>query len=127
MWKGLSVPPKFRKLSSFDQFRVCRFLTRGVAPNDPELAAITLDAAESYQTQSRALALLFRWLPMVLALSLIVFTLPAALDGKVEMVIFFLFIVLGVAANLMLNPWTRPKNVARSTEASRRVLAQMGR
>jgi hypothetical protein len=41
----LSVPPRFRELSSFEQFRVCRFLTQGEAPDDPELAAITLDAA----------------------------------------------------------------------------------
>lgn len=116
------MPPKFRELSSFDQFRVFRFLTRGDAPDDPVLAAITLDAAGRYQTQSRVLAALFRWWPMVLALLLIALTLPRALDGQVEMVIFFLFIVLGVVGNIMLNPWTRPKNVARSLEASRRVV-----
>lgn len=118
------MPSKFRELSSFDQFRVCRFLTRGEAPTDPELAGITLDAAEHYQTRSRAAAALFRWCPMVLALALFVLTLPGALDGQVEMVIFFLFIVLGVVGNIMLNPWTRPKNVARSVEASKRVVAQ---
>jgi hypothetical protein len=119
------VPPKFRELSSIDQFRVCRFLTRGVAPDDPELAAITLDTAGHYQTKSRVAAALFRWWPMVLALSLIVPNLPDALDGQVEMVIFFLFIVLGVVGNIMLNPWTRPTNVARSAEASKRVVAQV--
>ncbi len=62
---------------------------------------------------------------MVLALFLIVFALPGALDGQVEMVILFLFIVLGVVGNIMLNPWTRPKNVARSKEASRRIVVQM--
>jgi hypothetical protein len=60
---------------------------------------------------------------MVLALSLVVFTLPGALDGQVEMVIFLLLIVLGAVGNIVLNPWTRPKNVARSAEASKRVLA----
>jgi hypothetical protein len=117
------VPPKFRELSSFDQFRVCRFLARGEAPDDPELAAITLDAAGHYQTRSRTMAALFRWLPMVLALSLIVPTLPGVLDGQAEMVVFFLFGVLGVVGNILLNPWTRPKNVDRSVEASKRVLA----
>jgi hypothetical protein len=62
---------------------------------------------------------------MVLALPLIVFTLPGAFDGQVEMVIFFLFIMLGLVGSTMLNPWTRPKNVAKSKEASRRVVAQM--
>lgn len=119
------MPPKFRELSSFDQFRVCRFLTRGEAPDDPELAAITLDVAERYQTESRALAALFRWCPMVLALFLVVFVLPGALDGQVEMVIFFLLVALGVVGNLLLNPWPRPKNVARSMEASRRIVGRM--
>jgi hypothetical protein len=119
------VPPKFRELSSFDQFRVCRFLTRGEAADDPELAAITLEVAGRYQTESRVLAALLGWWPMVLALFLIVFALPGALDGQVEMVILFLFIVLGVVGNITMNPWTRPKNVARSMEASRRIVAQM--
>jgi hypothetical protein len=119
------MPPKFRELSSFDQFRVCRFLTRGETPDDPELAAITLNAGRRYQTRSRVLAVLLGWWPMVLAFFLIVWALPRALDGQVEMVILFLFIVLGVVGNIMLNPWTRPKNVAKSMEASRRVAARL--
>jgi len=62
---------------------------------------------------------------MVLALSLVVLTLPGVLDGQAEMMVFFLFIVLGVIGNIMLNPWTRPKNVAKSMVASRRIVAQM--
>lgn len=119
------MPPKFRELSSIDQFRVCRFLTRGESPDDPELAAITLDVAKHYQTKSRALAALFRWLPAVLALSLLVSTFSGALDGQAEMVIFFLLAVFGVAGNIMLNPWSRPKNVARSMEASKRIVSQL--
>jgi hypothetical protein len=119
------VPPKFRELSVVDQFRVCRFLTRGEPPDDPKLAAIMLDAAGRYQTESRALAALLGWWPMVLALFIIGFALPGALDGEVEMVILFLFVVLGVVGNILANPWTRPKNVARSMEASRRIVAQM--
>lgn len=118
------MPPKFRKLSSFDQFRVCRFLTRGEAPDDPELAAITVDAGGRYQAESRALAALLGWWPMVLAFFLIVWVLPGALDGQVEMVIVFLFVVLGVVGNVMLNPWTRPKNVTRSMDASRQIAAR---
>jgi len=117
------MPPKFRELPISDQFRVCRFLTRGEAPDDPELAAITLDTAEWYRTQRRALAELYRWSPAVLALCLIVFTLPDALKGEVGMVIIFSFVVLGLIGNLVLNPWTRPKNVDRCREASRRIVA----
>ena len=116
------MKPRYRALSVSDQFRVFRFLTRGEAPSDRELAAVTLDAAERYQTRSRVLAALFRWLPIALALSLIVPSLPGALDGRVEMVIVLLFGALGLVGNLMLNPWTRPTNVARSLEASRRVV-----
>ena len=117
------MPRKFRELSSIDQFRVCRFLTRGEAPDDPELATITLEEARRYQTESHVVTALFRWWPIALALALTVSTLPGALDGQVEMAIFFLFILLGVVGSLMLNPWTSPKNVARSAEASRRVVA----
>jgi len=117
------VPLKFREISSLDQFRVCRYLTRGKAPDDPELAAILLDAGRGYQTKSRALAALLGWLPIVLGLSLIHSTLPGALNGQVEMVILVLLIVLGGVGNMLLNPWTRPKNVAKSMEASRRVVA----
>lgn len=120
------MPPKFRQLSSSDQFRVCRLLTRGAAPEDPELAAITLEAAEYYQTRDRVVAEVFRWCPFVVALSVIGSTLLGARDGQVEMVSFFLLGVLGVIGNLMLNPWTRPKNVTRSAEASKRVLASRG-
>jgi hypothetical protein len=105
-----------------DQFRVFRFLTRGEAPAERKLAAITLDAAERYQTRSRVLSALFRWLPIALAFSLIVSSLSGALDGRVEMVVVLLFGALGLVGNLMLNPWTRPTNVARSLKASRGVV-----
>lgn len=118
------MQPRYRALSVADQIRVFRFLTRGDAPTDPKLAAITLDAAERYQTRSRALSALFRWLPIALAFSLIVPSLFGALDGRVEMVIVFLLGALGLVGNLMLNPWTRPRNVARSLKASRDVVSQ---
>lgn len=117
------MPPKFRELSSVDQFRVFRFLTRGDAPDDPMLAAIIVDVAEQYQTQSRIGAAVFRWLPMVLAICLLVPALPGAVDGDAWMMAFVLFVALGVIGNLLLNPWTRPRNVIKSAEASRRVLA----
>jgi hypothetical protein len=119
------VPPKFRELPSRDQFRVCRLLTQGEAPDDPKLAAITLETGEHYQTKSRALAALLGWFSLVLAFLLVVFALPGALDGQVRMVILLLLVVLGVVGNIMLNPWTRPKNVVRSMEASRRIVATM--
>jgi len=121
----LSMPPKFRELSSVDQFRVLRFLTRGEASDDPALAAITLETAEHYQTKSHILSAFYRWWPVVLALFLVVGILPDALDGQIGMVILLLLLALGLFWHVMLNPWTRPKNVARSMEASRRVRDQV--
>lgn len=119
------MPPKFRELSSVDQFRVFRFLTRGETSDDPKLAAITLDAGQRYQTKSKILAAFYRWWPIALAVLLIFVTVPDALDGQVGMVIFILFILLGVIGNVLLNPWTRPKNVTKSVETSKRVVGQM--
>jgi hypothetical protein len=62
---------------------------------------------------------------MVLALPLLFYTLPGALVGQVGMMILLLLIALGAIGNIMLNPWTRPKNVAKSMEASRRIVAQI--
>jgi len=100
---------------------------RGEAPSNPELAEVTIDAAEYYQTDSRVTVAVNRWLPMFLALSLIVPTATGALDGQIEMVFFFSLGVLGVIAHLMLNPWTRPRNVAKSKAASERMIAEMPR
>lgn len=117
------MPPQLRELHFLEQVRVCRLLTRGEAPNDPKLAAVTLDAAEWYRGHGRALTELYRWLPAVLALSLIVSTLPGALKGQIGMVIFLFVVLLGLFVNLTLNPWARPKNVDRSLDASRKVVA----
>jgi hypothetical protein len=120
------MPTQFQQLSSHEQFRVYRLLTKGETASDPELAAITLETAGHFRSQNRVKARVFRWAPMVLALCLAIGALPDAVDGQVGVVFFLLFILLGVVANLMLNPWTRPKNVAKSMEASRRVVASRG-
>lgn len=114
---------KLREASTIDQFRICWYLARGEAPDDPELAAFTLDVGRDYQTKSRVLAVVLGWMPVFFCLSLLGSTLPGALSGQVEMMFLVLLIVLGGAANFVLNPWTRPKNVAKSIEASRQVVA----
>jgi len=116
------MPHHLRNLSIINQYRVCWFLTRGEAPADPKLAAATLNVAGSYQARSRVLSALLGWFPVVLATSLIVFALPGALDGQVEKVILLAFIVLGLIVNVLFNPWTRPRNVVKSMEASRRII-----
>lgn len=113
--------PKFRALSTLDQLRVCRFLTRGSAPKDPRLAAIVVEVAESYQRQSRFYVELIRWVPLIVVISLAFTVLPGAVDGDVEMVILCLVVVLGGVGQFVLNPATRPKNMARALRASRQV------
>jgi len=117
------VSTRFQQLSSYEQFRVYRLLTKGETASDPELAAITLEAAGHFRSQNRVKARVFRWVPIVLALCLAVGALPDAVEGQVGVVFFLVFILLSVVANFMLNPWTRPKNVAKSMEASRRAVA----
>lgn len=114
------------EIATLDEFRVCWYLTRGEAPDDPALAAIMLHAGRRYQIKSRALTALLGWSPVIAGLSLTASALPGAFNGEIEMVALLLLIILGNVANGMLNPWTRPKNVARSIEASRRVLAARG-
>lgn len=111
------MPPKFRALSSSDQLRVNRFLAQGESPDDPKLAAVTLEVGESYQAQRPIRAAAMRWAPMAFALFFAAFALLGTLDGEIGYVILLAVIVSGFVANLMLNPACRPKNVARSVEA----------
>lgn len=117
------LPLTYRQSSTLDQYRVNRFLVRGVAPEDRGLAAITLEAAEYCQEQGRVVAALYGWVPMVMPFFIIAPFLSKAVDGHVDAIVFVLFILSGVVANVMLNPWVRPSRVARSVDASRRVLA----
>jgi hypothetical protein len=121
------LPLRYRELSTLDQYRVNRFLVKGVAPDDQELAATTLAAAEYCQSQSRVIAAVYRWVPLLAPFGIVIPFLPNAVDGHVGAIIFVLFILSGVVATLMLNPWTRPKNVARSADTARGVLASVGR
>jgi hypothetical protein len=119
------MPPKFQALSSSEQLRVYRFLTQGESPHDRELAAVTLEVGEHYQAQPPIRTAVMRWGPIAFSLFFGAFTISGTLDGEIGYAILFALIVLGVIGNLMLNPASRPKNVARSVEASRRSVAQM--
>ena len=113
----------FQALSYLDKFRVSRFLTRGEAPDDPRMAVAAVELAESLQRQSRIYAALMRWWPVFLFVSLSFRAIPAAIGGDGEMAIFYALLVLVGIGNLMFNPAVRPKNVGRSLDASRRVVA----
>jgi hypothetical protein len=113
----------FNALSYGDKVRVARCLARGKAPNDPRLAAAAVELAESYRHQSRAQAAFMRWAPVVTAVILSALTLPAAIAGDLPMAIALFLVALCGIAYIVFDPAARPKNVARSLDASRQVAA----
>jgi hypothetical protein len=68
-----------------------------------------------------------RWLPVIMVVAIGYVAIPAALDGDRLMLIFYVLIVFGSAWSLMFDPATRPKNIPRSLEAARQVVASSGR
>lgn len=119
------MPTKFQALSSSEQLRVNRFLTQGKSPDDPEFAALTIEVGERYQAQRPIHAAIMRWGPMAFSLFFAAFALLGIINGEIGYVILLALIVLGSIGNLMLNPASQPKNVARSVEASRQIVARM--
>jgi hypothetical protein len=86
------------------------------------MAAAAVELAESYERQSRAFRELARWLPVILVVSATYIAVSAAIEGDQLGLILNMLIALTGAGQLMLNPAARPKNTARSLEASRRVV-----
>lgn len=111
----------FENLSLIEKLRISRLVTVGRAPDDPERAAAAVELAEHYREQSRAYAAFNRWLPLFIVLGLGYVALPRVLEGDLMMgAIYAVVIVCGIG-QFMFNPATRPKNLARSLEASRRI------
>lgn len=116
----------FQALSFGDKWRVRGFLVRGEAPLDRRTAAAAAELAESYRGQGRIYTKLMPWLP---ATAIVVFGAAAifvAVKGDALQAILYALFVLTNVAHLMFNPALRPQNVARSLEASRRILASDG-
>ena len=111
----------FKDLSYGDKLRVSRCLVRGAAPDDPRMAPAAVELAESYKRQKRANTVLMRWAPVMIIVCSVYTTLPDALEGDLGMAIIFGAMVLLFAFGLVFDPATRPKNMARSLEASRRI------
>jgi hypothetical protein len=104
MWPWGEQAEAFKALSYGDKWRVTRCLTRGEAPRDPRMAPAAVELAESYQRLSPFYLALLRWAPVLIIVGAGSIALAAAVEGD------------QVKA-------TRPKNVARSLEASKRVVA----
>lgn len=123
MWPSSKRTQIFSALSYGDKVRVTRCLARGKAPDDPRLAAAAVELAESYRHQGWVQAAFMRWTPVVTAIILSVLTIPAAIGGDLPMAVAFFLVALCSIAYMVFDPAAKPKNVARSLEASRQVAA----
>jgi hypothetical protein len=123
MWTVDDEMQTFSALPYRDKWRVSRCLVRGEAPRDPRKAAAAVELAESYQRQRRRNGAFLSWLPVALIILSGCFAVIDAVEGDLLGVITFALIVLGSIGQLMFNPITRPKNMARALEASRRIAA----
>lgn len=113
--------PTYQSLSIVQKLRISRLITIGKAPPDPRSAAAAVELAEYYQQLNRITAAFVRWLPLCIVLGLGYVAVPRAIDGEYVMGALFALVVCCSVGQFMLNPATRPKNLARSLEASRRV------
>jgi len=112
----------FKGLPYGDKLRVSRCVTRGEAPDDPRMAAAAVELAEGYQRQSWGYTGAMRWGPVA---ALVIGGCGAvfnATDGDaLGLTLNALLALLGVL-NLIFSPATRPKNMARVLQASRRIV-----
>jgi hypothetical protein len=110
----------FRALSYGEKRRVNRLVTKGEAPQDPRMAAAAVELAEKCQRREREVPL-HRGLAIVLIVVGLGLAVVAAIQGDVVVVGAMALLVLSNVSQFAFNPMTRPKNVARSLEAARRV------
>jgi hypothetical protein len=123
MWAVDEEMQTFNELPYRDKWRVSRCLVRGEAPRDPRKAAAAVELAESYQRQRRRDGAFLFWLPVALIVGAGCLAVLDAVEGDLLRVITFALVVLSGIEQLMFNPITRPKNMARALEASRRIVA----
>jgi len=85
------------------------------------MAAAAVELAERYQRKGRNEATLHRFLAIALIVVGVTLAILAATDGDALVMSAMALIALTNVGQLACNPMLRPKNVARSLEASRRV------
>lgn len=123
MWHLDDEMPVFKALPYRDKLRVSRCLAQGHAPGSRQMATAAVELAESYGRQSRAKVALLRWSPLILIVIGGVGATFNAIDGdRLGLFVYVLMILVSIW-NLMFEPATRPENMARSLEASRRIAA----
>lgn len=120
MWLLDDKMQAFRALSYGDKWRVSRSVARGEAPADFRMAPAAIELAESYQ-RHRGETALMRWFPFFMIAAAGFFAVSYAIDGDKLGLIVNAVIVLANVAQLFFNPASRPRNLTRSLEASRRI------
>ena len=114
----------FKALSFSDRWRVRRFVFRGEAPDDPQMAVAAIELAERYQCRNHQRIL--SWGMAFLLVCSSVLLIWSAIDGDAREIVISGAWILITASHLAFNPETRPKSVARSLETSRQLLAHDG-
>lgn len=122
MWLSDTRLQAFKALSYGDKWRVTACLRRGVAPEDPRLAPAAVDLAQGYRRRGRVEAALWYLNPLFLILLFGYLTVSAAARGGGWLLVPCALLVPVGIATLLLDPGRRPQNVARSLEASMRML-----
>jgi hypothetical protein len=112
--------PTFHALSYREKRRVTRSVAKGKAPQDPRMAAAAVELAENYQRR-RGESPLHRFLAIALILIGAALAIWAVINGDALLTGAMALMALTNVAQLAINPMCRPKNVARSLEASKRI------
>jgi hypothetical protein len=115
----------FRALSYGDKWRVNRSVAKGEAPQDPRMAAAAVELIESHQYKRRTSSNWRRWVVIIAAFVGGATAILSAIDGDLQLTICMAFVAVTNAGQLLVNPLVaRPRDLARSLEASRQVLAE---
>lgn len=123
MWPVDDQMPTFKALSYWDKLRVGRRVTKGEAPDDPLMASAAVELAESYKHGGRVPVISSRWGPAIMIVLFgCLFVLDVIDRDQLGQILNALIILLFIP-HLFFNPGTRPKNMARSLEASSRIAA----
>jgi hypothetical protein len=115
----------YQALSRRDKWRVRRYLRRGEAPADGRMAAAAVELAERYQGMSRFDMWGMRWGPVIIFATVGMGVISNAADGDRLGLIIWALLGLGNIGSLLFNSAPSPKNMARSLEASRQLVASI--
>jgi len=112
-----------RALRIGDRLRVTRFVKKGEAPDDPQMAPAAIEVAEGFQrAHGRAYYDRVRWFVLLVMVVTGASAVWFATGGETMQAILNAWVALTLLGSLSISPMYWPKNVARSLEASRAVV-----